>query len=217
MANLKFDSRRLHLRPADEILAESEAFFMKEGKVHVTLKQLSRDLEDAQIPYAFISGMALNLWGYARETVDVDVLLTAEGLEQFRDRFVGRGYIPAFSGAAKTFRSAETKVKIEIITSGEYPGDGKPKAVVFPNPTSAREDRDGYWVVTIEKLLELKLASGVSAPHRLRDLADVQELVRILGLPIDLAEQLDASVRDEYRRLLEFAQYTDDGPQERQP
>jgi hypothetical protein len=50
-------------------------------------------------------------------------------------------------------------------------------------------------------LLELKLASGLSAPHRLRDLADVQDLIVALSLPLDLADQLDASVRDEYRRL----------------
>ncbi len=160
--------------------------------------------------------MALNLWGYTRETVDVDVLLTREGLEQFRNRLVGRGYVLAFPGASKTFRNSETQVKVEVITTGEYPGDGKPKAVVFPDPATARHDRDGYWIVTLEKLLELKLASGLSAPHRMKDLVDVQEIIGILELPLELAGQLDESVRAEYQRLWGLAHYEDDGPQERQ-
>lgn len=41
----------------------------------------------------------------------------------------------------------------------------------------------------------------MSAPHRLRDLADVQEVIRALRLPRDLAGALDASVRDQYLEL----------------
>ena len=190
---------------------------MKEGKVHATLKRLSQDLDDEGIPYAVIGGMALNLWGYSRETVDVDVLLTREGLERFRERLVGRGYVPAFPGALKTFRFAETKVKVEVLVEGEYPGDGKPKSVVFPDPATARYSRDGYWIVTLEKLIDLKLASGLSAPHRMKDLVDVQEVIGILDLPLELAAQLDESVRAEYRRLWSLAHYDDDGPQERPP
>jgi hypothetical protein len=50
------------------------------------------------------------------------------------------------------------------------------------------------------------LASGLSAPHRLRDLADVQDLVDALDLPAELAEKLDESVRDEYHRLWQTVQ-----------
>jgi len=179
---------------------------MKEGKVHLTLKRLAQALDEEAIPYAIIGGMALNLFGYTRETTDVDILLTKEGLENFREHLVGRGYIPTFSGALKSFRDAETQVKIEALTTGEYPGDGKPKPVVFPDPATASVERDGYRVISLEKLIELKLASGISAPHRLRDLADVQDLISILNLPLELENQLDASVRGEYRRLWEFAQ-----------
>lgn len=188
---------------------------MKEGKVHSTLRQLARDLESERIPYAIVGGMALNLWGYARETIDVDILLTREGLQRFRDRLIGRGYIVAFAGATKTFRSAHTQVRVEVLITGQYPGDGRPKPVAFPDPATVRHDRDGYWVIALEKLIELKLASGLSAPHRLRDLADVQELIRVLDLPRELSEALDESVRAEYRRLWELAHYTGDGPEER--
>ena len=203
--NLKF-------RPADEILRESEAFFMKEGKIHQTLKRLAEALSEEAIPYAIIGGMALNLLGVTRETTDVDILLTPEGLERFRERLVGRGYVPAFAGALKSFRDAQTQVKVETLTTGEYPGDGKPKPVVFPDPAVASIERDGYRVITLEKLIELKLASGMTAPHRLRDLADAQDLISALDLPLALGERLDESVRGEYQRLWEAVQQGHDRP-----
>jgi len=53
----------------------------------------------------------------------------------------------------------------------------------------------------------LKLASGLSAEHRrLRDLADVQDLIISLGLPREIGNQVDASVRAEYFRMWDAAQ-----------
>ena len=57
--------------------------------------------------------------------------------------------------------------------------------------------------------IELKLASGLSAPHRLKDLADVLELIRHLSLPRDLAGSLDASVRPKFEELWQAAQTAD--------
>lgn len=60
--------------------------------------------------------------------------------------------------------------------------------------------------MTLEKLIELKLASGMSAPYRLRDLADVQDLIIRLRLPLTLADRLAPSVQGAYRDLWEKAQ-----------
>ena len=89
------------------------------------------------------------------------------------------------------------------MTTGEYPGDGLPKPVAFPDPVApeAAVEIQGVRVVTLETLIELKLASGTSASHRLRDLADVQDLIARLELPLALAEQLDPSVRAAYQDL----------------
>jgi hypothetical protein len=190
------------------LLREASAHFAGKSGVYQTLLNLARRLDEEDIPYAVIGGMALGRHGLARMTEDVDVLMTAEGLAAFQARCVGKGYTSAFAGARKTFRDAETQVRIEIITTGEYPGDGKLKPVVFPNPTEASVEVEGVRVVTLEKLIELKLASGMSAPHRLRDLADVQDLIGALGLPAEFAERLDESVRDEYHRLWQTAQNT---------
>jgi hypothetical protein len=167
---------------------------------------LARRLDEVGIPYAVIGGMALGQHGLARMTEDVDVLMTPEGLAAFQVQCVGKGYVPAFTEARKTFRDTETQVRIEIITTGEYPGDGKPKPVAFPDPADVSVNVEGIRVVTLEKLIELKLASGASAPHRLRDLADVQDLISALSLPAEFAERLDASVRDEYWQLWQTVQ-----------
>jgi hypothetical protein len=61
----------------------------------------------------------------------------------------------------------------------------------------------------LPRLIELKLASGMTAPHRLKDLADVIEVVRALDLPETMAGELDPYVRDKYRELWSAAQAGD--------
>ena len=187
----------------DALLEGVDRFFTGEGPVQKTLRSLARRLADEGIDYAVIGGMALVLHGYARLTVDVDLLMTPEGLARFDECLAGRGYAPAFSGARKHFRDVETGVKVEIITTGEYPGDGKPKPVSFPDPSLVSEDAGGIKVIHLENLIELKLASGLSAEHRVKDIADVQQLIETLDLPRSIDLNLDPSVRDEYVRLWE--------------
>ncbi len=190
------------LRASEERVRESARFHMGQGNVHETLKSLANDLGNAGIDYAILGGMALNAHGYARETVDVDVLVRPEGLAAFRERFVGRGYIETFSGARKTFRNTRTNINVEFITSGEYPGDGKPKPIAFPDPAAVATDVGGARYVTLPTLINLKLASGMTQPGRRRDLADVQDLIRILGLTAGFADLLNEYVRPMYKQLL---------------
>lgn len=179
---------------------------MGAGDIYTSLERLVAEFDKKELNYALIGGMALVAYGYRRFTEDIDILMTAEALQTFRESLIGRGYRPAFPGATNSFRDAQTNVKVEIVTSGEYPGDGKPKPVRFPNPAEARIQKEGLWLITLEKLIELKLASGLTAPHRLRDLSDVQELIIHLNLPLEFEEKLDASVCSEYRRLWTNAQ-----------
>jgi hypothetical protein len=155
--------------------------------------------------------MALALHGCGRPTADVDVLTTREGLETIHTRMVGLGYVPAFRGARKALRDTTTGVQVEFITTGEFPGDGKPKPVSFPDPAGASVERDGYTVLSLPKLIELKLASGLTAEHRRhRDLGDVETIIWYLKPPRELGNQLDASVRDEYYRMWDAAQNAHD-------
>jgi hypothetical protein len=185
-----------------ELYAEGLRYFMGQGKLNNTLKQVTDALKEHRIDYMVIGAVALMAHGYPRFTEDVDLVLTSEGLEAFHRELVGVGYIPAFPGAKRRFRSVADGGSIEILTTGEYPGDGKPKPVRIPDPSTASVDIDGLRVVAFPKLIELKLASGMTAPHRLKDLADVQEMIKIHHLQSSFAEQLEPFVREKFLELL---------------
>jgi hypothetical protein len=191
----------------DRALREASAYFAGAGRLHETLHRLAQRLDAENIPYALLEGLALAEHGYPRLTEDIDLLMRPEGLTRFHQHLIGRGYQPAFTGAEKTFRDTATGVRIEIVTTGEYPGDGLPKPVAFPDPAAPEVmvEIEGIHVVALDRLIELKLASETSAPHRLRDLADVQDLIVRKGLPLALADQLDPSVQAAYRDLWEKA------------
>ena len=153
------------------------------------------------IDYSVIGAVALNQRGYRRFTEDIDLLLTAGGLEKFQEELVGLGYRPAFEGATKKFRTRAENVPIEIFTENEYPGDLKQKPVRFRNPAEGQIEIDGIKTLELSRLIELKLASGMTAPHRLKDLADVQEVIKVKGLTAEYAEYLDPYVREKFLEL----------------
>ena len=181
---------------------------MGEADVQHALEKIVRLLDGDGIPYAIVGGMALNEYGYRRVTVDVDVLLTREGLDAFQAKHLGLGYAPKFPGS-RGLRDTENGVTIDVVLTGEYPGDGRPKPVAFPDPAAVAVRGRHIALLPLPRLLELKLAAGLTAPHRLRDLADVLALIRVLQLPADLAGELDPFVREKYRELWLAAQVPD--------
>ena len=106
-------------------------------------------------------------------TDDVDILVTRDGLKAIHDHLEGLGYVPPFTGS-KNLRDTEHGVRIEFLIAGEFPGDGKPKPVAFPDPEQAGVVIDGVRYLSLPKLVELKLASGMTGGiHRMKDFADV--------------------------------------------
>ncbi len=196
-------SSDINSRSVQDTYAEGLRYFMGQGSLNNTLAQLTNDLKEHGIDYMVIGAVALLAHGYPRFTEDIDLVLTPEGLEVFHRDLIGLGYAPAFPGARKRLRSTKDGVNIEVMTAGEYPGDGKPKPVTMPEPALASIEIDGIQIVTLEKLIELKLASGMTASDRLKDLADVQELIKIRGLQKDFAERLNPYVRDKFLELIE--------------
>ena len=182
-------------------LREGSMHFERESAVHKALQRITQRLGELGIPYALAGGMSLFFHGYRRFTEDVDILVTPEGLEAVHQHLEGRGYLPPFAGS-RNLRDVEHGVRIEFLVTGHFPGDGKPKAVAFPEPASASVEIGGIRCLSLDRLVELKLASG-TAPGRRRDLADVQELIRLLELPADFTEKLDPSVRSLYSELWE--------------
>lgn len=187
-------------RGGEAALREAERFFLRDDKVHQTLRAVTRRLDEFGIAYAVAGGMALVAHGYDRATVDVDILVTDAGLAAARLALDGLGYVPPFAGS-RNLRDARTGVRVKFLVTGQVPGDGKPKPVPFPDPASSAVEIDGIRYLSLPKLIELKLASGMTNPGRLKDLADVQELVRALSLPRSFASQLHAYVRPEFEKL----------------
>jgi len=191
-----------------ETYEEASKYFARAGALDFTLEQLASDLTRKNIDYVVVGGVALRAHGYNRFTNNINLVVTAEGLQNFvtpMPELVPRtlsGYDPII-GSNRRVRSVPHGILIEVMITGEYPGDGKPKPVSIPDPSTASTEINGIRIVTFEKLIELKLASGMTAPHRLKDLADVQELIKIRGLGPEFSEQLDPYVREKFMELYE--------------
>ena len=182
-------------------LQAAESFLMRSGPVYETLRRITDRLSELGIPYSVAGGMALVAHGHNRTTVDVGILVTAEGLRRIHQALDGLGYVPPFAGS-KSLRDTTTAVRIEFLVCGAFPGDGKPKPIAFPDPTEAAVAIDGINYLRLPRLIELKLASGMTGGvARLKDFADVVELIRLLNLDERFATQLNPYVRDKFIEL----------------
>lgn len=193
-----------------EIAERVDAFMMERSPVHDTMRRLAGVFNDLNIAFAIAGAMAANAHGHRRTAADVNVLVRREDLARFKDCWIGRGWVDLFEGS-KGFKHTLNGVKVDVLIVGDYSGDGKPKPVSFPNPESVREVRDESLPhLNLRSLLELKIARGMTAPHRLQDLADVIQLIRINAFPQDYSGQLNALVREKFIELWYSAQVSGD-------
>jgi hypothetical protein len=191
-----------------QVLERAGRFFMKQSPQHAAARRISSVLEEAGIPYAIAGAMAVNAHGHGRTTEDVDLLLTREGLAAFKSQWIGRGWVNVFAGS-KGMRDTVADVKIDVLITGDFPGDGRPKPVAFPHPSDVAEpSADGYPVLPLRTLIELKLASAMTAPHRPRDYDDVIQLIRVNALPETFV--VDAYVAEKYAEMWRYAQVRED-------
>ena len=190
-----------------EGVAFCERFFMGQSEVHQALRKIVGILDAEGIPYAVIGALALGAYGHLRATVDVDLILREEDLLRFKERYLGRGYAERTAGTGKLL-DIEHGVKVDILSAGRFPGDGQPKPIAFPDPAVAVAG-DRFRLLPLPRFIEIKLASGMTAPHRLHDLADVLDLCRSAGLGAELADELHPWVRDKFRELWRAAQTED--------
>jgi hypothetical protein len=181
----------------DAALREASRFFEKEGPVWETLRAVTARLSDLKIPYAVVGGMALNAHGYVRVTIDVDILIDSTGLAAVHRELKGMGYVRRSVGSTH-LRDVRTQVPIDFLVGGQCAGDGRP--VPIPSPGESAVEIDGIRYVALPTLIELKLALGMK-PGRLKHLADVQELIRVLKLPSNFADKLNEYVRPKYHEL----------------
>ena len=183
------------------VIREAEQLYQGQGRLRKTYDRLTNRLEALGVAYGVVGGYALIVHGVRRFTEDIDILVSGEGLDRLHKQLIGLGYVRVAPGS-RNLRDVETGVKIEFLVAGDFPGDGKPKPVAFPAPEAVVERREGIKVINLKSLIELKLASGMTAKGRLQDLADVQRLIQEHGLNAEFAEDLNAYVRDKFLELL---------------
>jgi len=189
-------------RSPDMVLREAADLYDGGGRLRKTYDRLSTALDRLGVAHSLIGGYAVFLHGVRRFTEDIDVLITEEGLGAIREELVGRGYT-IVPGSKRSIRDAETGVRVDFVIAGAYPGDGEAKPLAFPDPAEAGEKHDGLRVVDLRTLIELKLASGMTAAGRLQDLADVQRLIEGNGLDENYARNLNPYVREKFVELCE--------------
>ncbi|MBI4864653.1 MAG: hypothetical protein HY815_31015 [Candidatus Riflebacteria bacterium] len=183
-------------------------FFMGSDEAHRALYKLTAILEAENLPYAIIGAFALIEYGHNRVTVDVDLVMREEDLRTFKQRWLGRGYTERVAGTGKLL-DVEFGVNVDVLSTGRFPGDDKPKPIAFPDPTTTAIRGKRFAMLPMPRYIELKLASGMVAPHRGKDLVDVQELIKSAGLPRSVADELDPWVRARFLELWELAQVPD--------
>ena len=183
----------------------------RDDDIDRTINMLAEDLSRLGIDYAIIGGNALKVHGFYRFTTNVDVLVAKGGKALFADNLVGRGYTPQFRNARGKFMNTIFNTPVDLIEAGDYPGDGKPKTVAFPNPVEISFDvvnSHGNKVKYMEllSLVQLKLAAYQSLPdRRMKDKFDVIELIKAAKLHEELANKLDCSVRKTFLQCYQQA------------
>ncbi len=193
-----------------QVAKRADQFFMETSPIHETMRRLSKALSEMGISFAIAGAMAANAHGHKRTTSDVDILIRRDDLHRFKARWIGLGWLDKFIGS-KNFRDSVTNVNVDALIVGEFPGDGLAKPVSFPEPESVSESHaEGIPFLTLKTLIELKLASGMTAAHRPRDLDDVIQLIRINKLGLDYSAGLHPYVAVRFAELWQAAQINEE-------
>lgn len=178
---------------------------MGTSDVHLAMARVVKTLEELGIPYAICGAMAVNVYGLKRATEDVDILLTPEGHAKFKAHALGRGFVEKFAGS-RGVKDAATKVPIDFLLTGGIPGDGVARGIVFPDPAAVAIEHAGRRYVSLATLVEMKVASAMTALDRPRDFDDVIRLIRSNELGEHFGDALHPYVRAKYRELWLVAQ-----------
>ena len=173
--------------------------FERDNDIWSSLRRVAHRLDELGIRYAVIGAMALFHHGYRRVTIDVDLLVTTEGLAAIHDR-LGELSCVRPDPNRRSILDRATGVRFDFLITGRFPGNRQPQPVAFPDPALVGVREDEITFVNLATLLTLKLAAGMTGGiHCLKHLGDVVEFIKICLPPADLADQLHPFVRERYR------------------
>ena len=179
-----------------ERLRELDRFFQGRDAVHKTMRRAAARLERAGIPYAVVGGMAVKLHAHLQATDDVDILLTADGLEEFRRRYVPKHYA-GVPYRPRRFVDRTHQVRLDVLLTGRLLGRNGAGPVGYPDPAAVAVTIENIRVVDFVTLIQIKLARG-----RYKDFGDVASLIACHNLDESFADRLHPSVRPSYMECL---------------
>src|SRR5438093_1517258 len=76
-----------------EALDSMGAYFVGNSPLDRAATDIAARLREMGIGYAIAGALSIAVHGFKRVTEDVDVLITREGLDRFKERWLGRGYV----------------------------------------------------------------------------------------------------------------------------
>ncbi len=138
------------------------------------LKNLTDGLEAGKVDYALCGGVAVAIYGVARATQDIDLLVRPEDLERLRHVALACGF--ALESFPMDFASGITIQRFTKLIDGQPLMLGAllvstPLEHAWASRQVAELEGGRVRVVSCESLIALKLAAG-----RPQDLVDVQRL-----------------------------------------
>ena len=177
------------------IFMESFISDLKDSLIKITMI-----FKDKGIRFTVIGGASLSKYGYARMTEDIDLLVHKDDRSKIKDLPIG--YIRELSnGSAKVFSLHEPKTKIEIIYSGERAGDSR--GIEYIDPSKISVEEDGIPYIDLKSLIMYKLCAGIYG-KRLKDFADVQELIVRNKLKRNFADKFRSDLKQKYIEIFDL-------------
>jgi hypothetical protein len=160
--------------------------------LELTARAAVEALAEHDIPHLVAGGLAVQEHGYHRVTLDVDLVVpdVLEAVEFLTASLAGP--FVRVPGCEDRVRDQRNGVFVDLLPAGRVLRQGC--EVPFPEPS---EVTGKPTFVSLEQLISLKLDSWAHNPvHRLKDKADVIELVKARRLPREL--NVAAPVRRHY-------------------
>ncbi len=167
-------------------------------------------LTTAEVPYSISGGVAVCLHGYQRNTVDLNLVI------QPGDSIAVHKLLTETEFRWDTERveyTTEDGFAIQFLIAGQSAGKGSEVKIAEPVGNLNVERVEGLAVVRLSRLIEMKIACGMSNLRRThKDFADVVELIAIRKLDGSFARFLHKSIRPTFRELVRNARSSDEEP-----
>jgi hypothetical protein len=172
-----------------------QAVFLRESSnstnIERTLLKALKVLKLFNIPHYVCGDFAVQERGYARFTMDVDLIVPDVAFAIEKLAMNGLRQNP---GSKMTVTDRETKVEVDLLPGGEKVDPGP---LPLPMPTQVSDEPH---ILSLEKLISAKLSTYMGRGiERSQDHADVVKLLQANHLSRDFA--VDPRVRDEYHKI----------------